>query len=82
MRAFKITVSTVVAFTVGFVVGWVIQFGRLMAEHRPDGCDGPCLVLAGEFYDEALWGGLIGALALGLPILALAWRYFANPPTR
>ena len=79
MPAFKITASTVIAVTVGFAVGWFIQFDRLMAEHRPDGCDGPCLFIADEFYAEALWGGLIGALALGVPTFVLVRRYFPKP---
>lgn len=64
--------------TVGFIVGWLIQFERLMAEHRPDGCDGPCLGWAAEYHGGALWGGFVGAVVLGLPALVLASRYFAK----
>jgi hypothetical protein len=75
----KIAAATLVAVMIGFAVGWLAQFERLMAEHRPDGCDGPCYILASEYWDDALWGGLLGALAVGLIGLGLAWRYFAKP---
>ena len=78
MPTVKIAASTVVAVIVGFVVGWFIQFSRLVAEHRPDGCDGPCLFLADEFYDDALWGAFVGALVLGIPVFLLARRRFTN----
>ena len=68
----KIVLPTFIAVVVGFMLGWSIEFSRLRAVHRPDGCDGPCLFLASEYHDDALWAGVVGALVLGLFVFGLA----------
>jgi ABC-type Fe3+ transport system permease subunit len=68
----KIVLPTFMAVVVGFMVGWWFEFGRLMREHRPNGCDGPCLFLASEYHDDALWVGVGAALVLGLLVFGLA----------
>lgn len=59
------TVATIAALAVGFIIGWLVEFERQVAENRPNGCDSLCLVSADEFYDNALVGGVIGAAVLG-----------------
>jgi hypothetical protein len=69
------------AAILGFMIGWSLEFDRLVDAHRPNGCDGPCLFLAGEFYDDALWAGLVGAVVSGLFVLGLAVLVFARQRT-
>jgi hypothetical protein len=77
----KIVLPTTVAAIVGFMLGWSIEFDRLVDEHRPNGCDGPCLFLAGEYHDDALWAGLFGALVLGLLVFGLVVLVLAGRRT-
>ena len=79
MPKLKIAVVTAIAATVGFIGGWLIEFSRLMAEHRPDGCDSPCVFSADEYWGDAVSGGLIGAVILGVGVLVLARRRFVKP---
>jgi ABC-type Fe3+ transport system permease subunit len=83
----KIVLPTFMAAVVGFMVGWWFEFSRLVQEHRPDGCDGPCLFLASEYYDDALWVGVgaalvFGLLVCGLAVLVLARRRSAPTPSQ
>jgi hypothetical protein len=78
MASAKYVLPTAIAAMVGFMLGWSIEFDRLLDEHRPDGCDGPCLFLASEYHDDALWAGLFGALVLGLLMLGLLVLVFAR----
>ena len=83
----KIVLPTFIAAALGFIVGWWYEFGRLVREHRPDGCGGPCLFLAGEYHDDALWVGAAAALVFGLfvfglTLLALSRRPTAPSPSR
>ena len=86
MGSATFVLPTVFAAILGFMLGWSIEFDRLMAEHRPDGCDGPCVFLASESHDDALLAGLVGALVLGLTVLGLVVLVLArrrsepNPP--
>ena len=84
MRSLKFVLPTTIAAIVGFMIGWSIEFGRLMDVHRPDGCDGPCVLLASEYHDDALWGGLVGALVLGLFVFGVVVLVLARrgPPAR
>ena len=78
MTSLKFVLPTALAAGVGFMLGWSIEFRRLMDVHRPDGCDGPCVLVAGEYYDDALVGGLVGALVLGLFVFGLVVVVFAR----
>lgn len=82
VTSLKFVLPTAIAAILGFMLGWSLEFGRLMDVHRPDGCDGPCIFAAGEYYDDALWGGLVGALVLGLFVFGLVMVVFARrrPP--
>ena len=71
MGSAKFVLPTVIAAILGFMLGWSIEFDRLMTEHRPDGCDGPCVFVASEYHDDALLAGVVGALVLGLSVLGL-----------
>lgn len=87
MASAKFVLPTVIAAILGFMLGWSIEFSRLMAEHRPDGCNGPCVFLASEYHDDALWAGVVGALVLGLSVfgfvmLVLARRRTAQSPSQ
>ena len=82
----KVVLPTFVAAVTGFLVGWWLEFARLIREHRPGGCDGPCLFLASELYDDALWVGVVGALVgglfvFGLVVLVLARRRVEPGPS-
>lgn len=78
MTSLKFVLPTAIATIVGFMLGWAIEFGRLMDVHRPAGCDGPCVLVAGEYYGDALVGGLVGALVAGLLLLGLVLMVFAG----
>jgi hypothetical protein len=78
MTSLKFVLPTAIAAMVGFMLGWSLEFGRLMEVHRPNGCDGPCIFAAGEYYDDALVGGLVGALVLGLFVFGLVVIVFAR----
>lgn len=67
----KFVLPTAVAAIVGFMLGWSLEFDRLVDAHRPDGCDGPCLFLASEFHDDALLAGVVGAVVCGLFVFGL-----------
>jgi len=77
----KFVLPTAMAAIVGFMLGWSIEFDRLVDDHRPDGCGGPCLFLASEYHDDALRAGLFGALVLGLVVFGLAVLVFARRRT-
>ena len=81
MGSAKFVLPTVIAVILGFLLGWSIEFGRLMKEHRPDGCDGPCVFLASEYHDDALVAGVVGALVLGLSVLGLVVLVLARRHT-
>jgi hypothetical protein len=68
----KVVLPAFIAAVTGFLVGWWLEFRRLVQAHRPNGCDGTCLFLAGEYYDDALWVGVVGALVCGLLVFGLA----------
>jgi hypothetical protein len=77
----KIVLPTFIAAAVGFIVGWWYEFGRLVREHRPNGCAGPCLLVAGEYHDDALWVGAAAALVLGLFVFGLVLLVLARQRT-
>ena len=74
----KIALPSFMAVVIGFMVGWWFEFSRLMREHRPNGCDGPCLFLASEYHDDALWVAVGAALVLGLLVFGVAVLVFAR----
>ena len=81
MGSAKFVLPTVIAAILGFMLGWSIEFGRLMGEHRPDGCDGACVFLASEYHDDALVAGVVGAVVLGLSVLGLVVLVLARRRT-
>ena len=71
MGSAKFVLPTAIAAILGFMLGFSIELSRLIAANRPDGCDGPCVFAAGEYHDDALLAGVVGALVLGLSVLGL-----------
>jgi hypothetical protein len=70
MPKVKFAVVTVIAAIVGFFVGFGFEWEGIMARERPDGCDGPCVILAGQYVPHALPSALLGAGIAGFGTLA------------
>lgn len=70
---------TVVVAAFGFIGGFAVTANFVEERFYPDGCDGPCVILAGDVFTAALVGGLIGALILGIGVYVLASRRFVKP---
>ena len=68
MRWFVVAAGGLISFLIGFA------FAASASEHSkyPDGCDGPCLVLASDVLADAVLGGL----ATTVVVLVALWAIF------